>query len=79
MGSFVDITAADGHKLAAYLSTPAGKARGALVVIQTAFGIDDYLKGVCDSYAREGYAAIAPALYDRQQRGAVFEIGRAHV
>jgi len=73
MGAFVDITAADGHQLAAYLATPPGKPRGALVVVQTAFGVDDYLRGVCDAYAGEGYAAIAPALYDRQQRNAVFE------
>ena len=63
MGAFVDITAADGHQLAAYLATPPGKPRGALVVVQTAFGVDDYLRGVCDAYAGEGYAAIAPALY----------------
>ncbi len=73
MGENIEIRAADGHSLAAWLSTPPGKARGGMVVIQTAFGVDDYLKGVCDGYAREGYAAIAPALYDRQSRGSVFE------
>jgi carboxymethylenebutenolidase len=73
MGETVELRAADGHALAGYLATPRGSPRGALVVIQTAFGVDDYLKGVCDSYAREGYACVAPSLYDRQRRGAVFE------
>ena len=73
MGERIDIAAADGHRLSAYLATPHGAARGGLVVIQTAFGVDDYLRGVCESYARDGYVAIAPALYDRQRRDAVFE------
>ena len=73
MGAFVDITAADLHRMAAWLATPQGKPRGGLVVIQTAFGLDEYLQGVCEAYARDGYATIAPALYDRQRRGAVFE------
>ncbi len=68
----IDIVAEDGHRLAAYLATPADPPRGGLVVIQTAFGIDDYLRSVCDSYAVDGYTAIAPALYDRKQRHAVF-------
>ena len=73
MGQKIEIVAADGHRLAAYLAQPQDAARGGLVVAQTAFGVNDYLKGVCDSYAREGYLAIAPALYDRQRRDAVFE------
>lgn len=72
MGDFVDIAAADGHRLSAYVAAPAGKPRGGLVVIQTAYGVDDYLRGVCDSYARDGYLSLAPALYDRQRRDAVF-------
>lgn len=73
MGESVNITASDGHGLSAWLATPPGKPRGALVAVQTAFGVDDYLKGVCEAWARDGYATIAPALYDRQRRGAVFE------
>ena len=71
MGDLIDIVADDEHRLQAYLAVPAGSPRGGLVVVQTAFGVDDYLCGVCDAYAADGYAAIAPALYDRQQRGAV--------
>jgi carboxymethylenebutenolidase len=73
MGQTIALAASDGHRLSAYLAEPAGAARGGLVVIQTAFGVNDYLHGVCDFYAGEGYAAVAPALYDRQRRDAVFE------
>jgi carboxymethylenebutenolidase len=33
------------------------------------FGVNSHIKGVADSYAAEGYLAIAPAFFDRVQRG----------
>jgi carboxymethylenebutenolidase len=69
----VKLEAADGHVSAAWKEEPKVPARGALVVIQSAYGVNDYLKRVCRSYADEGYVSIAPALYDRQRRDAVFE------
>ena len=69
MGKMIDLTAADGHKLAAYRADPAGKARGAVVVIQEIFGVNDHIKAVADGYAQDGYLAIAPAMFDRLQRG----------
>lgn len=72
MGVDIDVVAADGHRLGAYLASPAGKPRGGLVVIQEVFGVTDYIRSVCDAYAADGYLSIAPALYDRQKRGAVF-------
>ena len=67
------LTAADGHRLDAHFAAPKGKPRGGLVVVQEAFGVTSYIKRVCDFFAGEGYAALAPALYDRQERNAVFE------
>jgi carboxymethylenebutenolidase len=69
MGKMIELTAADGHKLAAYKAEPAGKPRGAIVVIQEVFGVNSHIKSVADGYAADGYLAIAPALYDRVQRG----------
>ncbi len=69
----MQIKASDGHSLDAHLSLPAGDAHGGIVVIQEAFGVNFYVRSVCDSFAAEGYASLAPALYDRQQRGAAFE------
>lgn len=75
MGEMLTLTAADGHRLSAYRATPAGKPRGALVVIQEIFGVNSHIKKVTDGFAADGYAAIAPALFDRVERD--FETGYA--
>jgi len=69
MGKAMELTAADGFKLAAYRADPAGKVRGALVVAQEIFGVNSHIKSVCDGFAADGYVAIAPALFDRYERG----------
>jgi carboxymethylenebutenolidase len=69
MGEFNPIMARDGHEFRAYLSAPAGKPRGAIVVIQEIFGVNSHIRAVTDSYAAEGYTAIAPSLFDRVRRG----------
>jgi carboxymethylenebutenolidase len=65
----IELKAADGHKLAAYRAEPAGKPRGGVVVIQEIFGVNSHIKAVADGYAADGYLAIAPAMFDRLQRG----------
>lgn len=65
MGTMIELTAGDGHKLAAYRAEPKGKARGAVVVIQEIFGVNSHIRSVADGYAADGYLAIAPALFDR--------------
>ena len=65
MGTKLILTAADGHTLGAYRADPAEPARGGVVVLQEIFGVNGHIRDVCDRFAREGYAAIAPALYDR--------------
>ena len=69
MGTWIELTAADGFRLAAYRADPAGTLRGALVVAQEIFGVNSHIRSVCDGYAAEGYVAIAPALFDRYERG----------
>jgi len=69
MGEFTTIMARDGHEFQAYLAAPAGKPRGAVVVLQEIFGVNDHIRTVTDSYAAEGYTAIAPSLFDRVRRG----------
>ena len=69
MGKMIELAAADGHKLAAYRADPAGKPRGAVVVIQEIFGVNSHIRSVADGYAADGYLALAPAMYDRVQRG----------
>jgi carboxymethylenebutenolidase len=73
MGEMLTLTAEDGHRLSAYRATPAGKPRAALVVVQEIFGVNHHIKNVTDGFAADGYVAIAPALFDRVERG--FETG----
>jgi carboxymethylenebutenolidase len=68
MGKMIELTASDGHKLAAYRADPPGKPRGAIVVIQEIFGVNSHIKAVADGFAADGYLAIAPAMFDRVQR-----------
>ena len=65
MGSNVELVAADGHRLSAYLSTPAGRPRGGMVVIQEIFGVTRHIRAVTDQYAAAGFQSIAPAMFDR--------------
>jgi len=67
------LKAADGHMLEAHFAMPKGAACGGVVVVQEAFGLNAYVRGLCEEFAAEGYAAMAPALYDRQQRGAFWD------
>src|SRR3954469_241193 len=73
MGKLIQLTASDGHKLDAYRAEPAGKPRGGIVVIQEIFGVNSHIKSVADGYAADGYLAIAPAMFDRAQKG--FDVG----
>src|SRR5262249_45606685 len=68
----IELKARDGHELEAYLARPEAHPRGALVIAQEMYGINAYLRAVCDFYAAQGYIAIAPALYDRRQRGLIY-------
>ena len=73
MSEFIELTASDGHKLAAWRAAPFGRARGGLVVIQEIFGVNSHIRDVTDRFAAQGYLAIAPAMFDRYERG--FETG----
>jgi carboxymethylenebutenolidase len=68
----IRLRARDGHELDAYLARPAVQPRAGLVVAQEMYGVNAYLRAVCDFYAGHGYLAIAPALYDRRQRDLTF-------
>lgn len=75
MGETLSLTAADGHKLEAYLARPEGAPRGGLVVCQEIFGINQHIHNVTDGFAHEGYLAIAPALFDRRKQGVELDYG----
>jgi carboxymethylenebutenolidase len=52
-----------------YEAIPAGKPRGAVVVIQEAFGVNEHIQDVTRRFADAGYRALAPALFHRAGGG----------
>ena len=73
MGETVKLFAADGHEFDGYLAKPEGTPKAALVVVQEIFWVNHHIRAVADRLAGEGYLALAPALFDRYERG--FETG----
>jgi carboxymethylenebutenolidase len=67
MGQNIELSAGDGQRLDAYMSSP-GTPRGGIVVIQEIFGVTRHIRAVADQYAAAGFMAIAPALFDRVER-----------
>lgn len=69
MGENIRLTASDGFVCDAYVARPAGVPKGGIVVVQEIFGVNPHIRSVADRYAAEGYLAVAPALFDRAERG----------
>lgn len=54
----------------AYLAEPVGAGPfPAIVVLQEIFGVNAHIRDVTERFAKAGYVAIAPALYQRQAPG----------
>ena len=68
MGNTINLTAADGHTFSAYVAGPADATKG-IVVIQEIFGVNHHIRDMADRFAALGYAVVAPALFDRTDRG----------
>ena len=69
MGKFIDLKAADGFTFPAYVAEPAGKPKAAVVVLQEIFGVNSHIQQVTDRFAAQGYLAIAPAIFERVEKG----------
>lgn len=69
MGEYVSLKTTDGHELGAYVARPEGEPLAGLVVVQEIFGVNRHIRSVADGYARDGFLAAAPALFDRIERG----------
>lgn len=61
------LTTEDGQTISAYRSGDTNTKRG-LIVLQEIFGINGHIRNVCDTFAKQGYDVIAPALFDRAQK-----------
>jgi carboxymethylenebutenolidase len=69
MSEWLNLTAADGTVFPAYVAKPENPPRGAVVVLQEIFGVNNHIQAVADGYAAAGYLAVAPSTFHRVQTG----------
>lgn len=62
------LTAADGHEFEAFEAGNVNAPRG-IVLLQEIFGVNPHIRKVAERLAGYGYRVLAPALFDRVQRG----------
>jgi carboxymethylenebutenolidase len=69
MSDWIKVKASDGHELSAYVARPKGEVIGALVLVQEIYGVNSHVRSVADGYAKDGFLVVAPAIFDRFERG----------
>lgn len=80
MGETIRVTSSlDGFEFDAYRVKPTDARRGGLLLIQEIFGVTEHIRELCDGYAEDGYEVIAPAFYDRLERGFACDYSEASI
>jgi carboxymethylenebutenolidase len=64
MTQTISVKTADGD-MPLYDAEPDGAARGAVIVVQEAFGVNDHIQDVTRRFAAEGYRGVSPHLFHR--------------
>lgn len=67
---------AGSRRIAAHVAVPDAGSGPGVVVLHEAWGLDDFVRGVCARLAREGFVALAPDLFDGRLARDVAEAGR---
>jgi carboxymethylenebutenolidase len=68
--AMIEIETLEGDgRFKAYVAEPAGKPRAAIVLIQEIFGVNEGIRRKCDTWAEQGYLALAPDLFWRLEPG----------
>lgn len=67
-GRDIDIEGKDG-RFSAYLAAPETENAPGILVIQEIFGVNEAMRTICDDVAAQGYYAICPDLFWRQEPG----------
>jgi carboxymethylenebutenolidase len=62
--TWTEVTTADGP-MRIFEATPSGDQRGAVIVIQEAYGVNDHITDVASRLAEDGWHAAAPDLFHR--------------
>lgn len=71
----IEITTPDGP-MRLYQATPDGEPRGAVIVIQEAFGVNPHIEDVTRRVAAAGYYAVAPDMFHRSGPRCIVEYGK---
>jgi carboxymethylenebutenolidase len=73
MGESITIKGREGS-FAAYIARPAALPAPAVVVLQELFGVNADIRETCDELAKQGYIAVAPDLFWRQEPGVDLDV-----
>jgi len=65
----IKITSLEGQEFGAYCALPPSGNGPGLIVIQEIFGVNVNMRNLCDEFAAQGYVAVCPDLFWRQQPG----------
>ncbi len=65
----VTINSFDGGEFSAYMALPASGYGPGIVVLQEIFGVNQFMRDVCEWYAARGFVALCPDLFWRQEPG----------
>ena len=76
-GEMIRINSRDGFAIDAYQVKPAGRRKGAVIVIQEIFGLSSHIQEMAERFAASGFEAIAPSMFDRGERGFVIAPGES--
>ncbi|MBU1375520.1 MAG: dienelactone hydrolase family protein [Alphaproteobacteria bacterium] len=68
MGETITLAGTDGFEFSAYHEPAFTPHKGGVIVLQEIFGIDRHVRADVERWAKMGYEAIAPSLFDRLQR-----------
>lgn len=63
------INVADGTEMQAYVAWAGQPPEKGLILLQEAFGVNEYIRRMADRFAREGFLTIAPELFHRTHPG----------
>jgi carboxymethylenebutenolidase len=61
----ISLGVSDNTKMVAYVYGPDSAPRGAIIVLQEAFGVNGHIKDIAKNFSEQGYLAIAPELFHR--------------
>lgn len=78
-GKIILTSVRDGHPFEALHAKPQGERKGGVIVIQEIFGLDRYVHEDVARWSALGFEVIAPAMFDRQQKGFTAEHDEAGI